>query len=165
MKVRRDLKIIPDPYTGKEYVVVPPVIPEVAIIHALRGSRDGEVITLASRNDRLLAMAAKRTIAVVEELVAPEEVLAGRQEIFVAAAHIDAVVLAPGGAHPTGCPGRYETDAAHMGEYLAAAKDEGDFRAYLDKYIFRPADHDEYLTAVSFRKTAAGSGRGEQGGF
>ena len=140
MKVRRDLKVIPDPYTGKEYVVVPPVIPDLAIIHAVRGSRNGEVITLAARNDRLLAMAAKKTIAVVEELVAPEAVLAGRQEIFTAAVHIDAVVLAPGGAHPTGCPGKYETDAGHMREYITAAKNEDTFRAYLDKYIFKPED-------------------------
>ncbi len=156
MKVRRDLKIIPDPYTGKEYVVVPPVTPDLAIIHAVRGSRNGEVITLAARNDRLLAMAAKKTIAVVEELVAPEAVLASRQEIFTAAVHIDAVVLAPGGAHPTGCPGKYETDAGHMREYVTAAKNEDTFRDYLDKYVFKPAGHEDYLAAVSFRKTAAG---------
>jgi len=156
IKVRRDLKIIPDPYTGREYVVVPPVIPDLAIIHAIRGSRNGEVITLANRNDRLLAMAAKKTIAVVEELVEPEAVLAGRQEIFTAAVHIDAVVPAPGGAHPTGCPGKYETDAGHLREYAAAAKSEDAFRAYLDKYVYGPAKHEEYLEAVSFRSAAAG---------
>jgi len=152
MKVRRDLRVIPDPYTGREYVVVPPVIPDLAIIHAVRGSRDGGVITLASRNDRLLAMAAKKTIAVVEELVPPAAVLAGRQEIFVAAPHIDAVVPAPGGAHPTGCPGRYETDEAHLREYLAAARHEDDFRAYLENYVFAPANHEEYMRLVHSRR-------------
>jgi glutaconate CoA-transferase subunit A len=87
----------------------------------------------------------------VEELVEPEDVLPGRQEVFVASVHIDAVVLAPGGAHPTACPGIYETDAAHIREYVAASKDEQGFAAYLDKYIFGPADHGRYLEAVNFR--------------
>lgn len=151
MKVRRDLKTVRDPYSGNEYVVVLPVIPDVAIIHAAKGSRSGEIVTDATRNDRLLAMAAKKTIAVVEELVEPEDVLPGRQEVFVAAVHIDAVVLAPVGAHPTACPGIYETDAAHIREYIAASKDEQGFRAYIEKYIFGPEDHNRYLETVKFR--------------
>jgi len=151
LKVRRDLKTVCDPYSGNEYVVVLPVIPDVAIIHAAKGSRNGEIVTDATRNDRLLAMAAKKTIAVVEELVEPEAVLPGRQEVFVAAVHIDAVVLAPVGAHPTACPGIYETDAAHIREYIAASKDEQGFAAYLEKYIFGPADHGRYLETVKFR--------------
>lgn len=152
MKVRRDLKTVRDPYSGNEYVVVLPIMPDVAVIHAAKGSRSGEIVTDATRNDRLLAMAAKKTIAVVEELVEPEAVLPGRQEVFVAAVHIDAVVLAPFGAHPTACPGRYETDAAHIREYVAASKDEQGFAAYLGKYIFEPEDHGRYLEAANFRK-------------
>jgi len=151
MKVRRDLKTVRDPYSGNEYVVVLPIIPDVAIIHAAKGSRSGEIVTDATRNDRLLAMAAKKTIAVVEELVEPGAVLPGRQEVFVAAVHVDAVVLAPGGAHPTACPGTYETDAAHIREYVVASKDEQGFRAYLEKYIFGPADHKRYLKIANFR--------------
>jgi len=151
MKVRRDLKTVRDPYSGNEYVVVLPIIPDVAIIHAARGSRSGEITTDATRNDRLLAMAARKTIAVVEELVEPEAVLPRRQEVFVASVHIDAVVLAPNGAHPTACPGIYETDAAHIREYVAASKDEQGFAAYMEKYIFGPADHDRYLEVANFR--------------
>jgi glutaconate CoA-transferase subunit A len=152
MKVRRDLKTVRDPYSGNEYVVVLPIMPDIAVIHAAKGSRSGEIVTDATRNDRLLAMAAKKTIAVVEELVEPEAVLPGHQEVFVAAVHIDAVVLAPFGAHPTACPGIYETDAAHIGEYVAASKDEQGFAAYLEKYIFGPPDHHRYLETVNFRK-------------
>jgi len=155
LKVRRDLKTIRDPYSGNEYVVVLPVIPDVAVIHAAKGSRSGEIVTDATRNDRLLAMAARKTIAVVEELVDPRDVLPGRQEVFVASVHIDAVVLAPGGAHPTACPGKYETDAAHIREYVAASKDEQGFAAYMEKYIFGPADHGRYLEVVNL---CAGNG-------
>jgi len=79
-------------------------------------------------------------------------VLPGLQEVYVAPLHIDAVVVAPGGAHPTACPGRYEADAAHLAAYVAAAKDAAAFRAYLDTYILGPADHDAYLDAVGFAR-------------
>jgi glutaconate CoA-transferase subunit A len=157
MKVRRDLKTVRDPYSGNEYVAVLPIMPDVAVIHAARGSRTGEIVTDATRNDRLLAMAARKTIAVVEEIVQPEDLLPRHHEIFVAALHIDAVVLAPGGAHPTACPGIYETDAAHIREYIAASKDEEGFRAYLDKYIFGPPDHGRYLETVNFHGGKYGS--------
>jgi len=151
MKIRDDLKVVRDPYSGKDYVVVPPVIPDVAVIHAVRGDRFGGITTIASRNDRLLAMAARTTIAVVEELVEPDEVLPGLQEVYVAPIHIEAVVLAAGGAHPTSCPGRYPVDAEHIRTYLEAARDEAAFREYLDVYILEPQDHSAYLRKVGFR--------------
>jgi glutaconate CoA-transferase subunit A len=150
MKIRDDLKVVRDPYSGKDYVVVPPVIPDVAVVHAVRGDRFGGITTIASREDRLLAMAARTTIAVVEELVEPDEVLPGLQEVYVAPLHIDAVVLAEGGAHPTSCPGRYPVDAEHIRIYLEAAKDEAAFRDYLNRYILEPQDHSAYLKKVGF---------------
>jgi glutaconate CoA-transferase, subunit A len=150
MKIRKDLSVVKDPYSGEDYVVVPPIIPDIAVIHALKGDRFGGVTVLGSRNDRLLAMAAKKTIAVVEALVEPEEVLLGLDEVYVAPIHVDAVVWAPGGAHPTACPGRYEVDAAHIMTYIAAAKDDAAFRTYLDTYILGPVYHDAYLKAVGF---------------
>jgi glutaconate CoA-transferase, subunit A len=151
MKVRDDFRIVRDPYTGKDYVVVPPIVPDVAVIHALKGDRFGGLTVLGARNDRLLATAARKTIAVVEELVEPDEVLPGLQEVYVSPIHIDAVVVASGGAHPTECPGRYGIDAAHLMTYLAAAKDEASFRKYLDTYIVGPPDHAAYLEAVGFK--------------
>jgi glutaconate CoA-transferase, subunit A len=152
LAIRPDLKMVKDPYTGVEYVVVPPIMPDWAVIHATKGERGGGVTTLSARNDRLLAMAAHKTIAVVEELVDPDQVLPGLHEVYIAPVHIDAVVLAPGGAHPTGCPGRYDIDTAHMGAYVAAAKDDASFQSYLDMYILAPGDHDEYLKKVGFKQ-------------
>lgn len=151
MRIRPDLKTLRDPYTGLEYVVVPPIRPDWAVIHATRGDRTGGITTLSARNDRLLAMAAHRTIAVVEELVEPDDVLPGLHEVYVAPAHIDAVVLAPGGAHPTGCPGRYAIDDAHMRAYVTASKEESSFRRYLETYILAPQDHAAYLEKVGFK--------------
>jgi len=151
MRIRPDLKMVKDPYRGTEYVVVPPIMPDIAIIHATKGDRFGGVTTLSARNDRLLAMASRKTIAVVEELVEPDQVLPGLHEVYVAPVHIAAVVLAPGGAHPTGCPGRYGIDEAHMKAYVTASKDETSFARYLEDYILTPKDHNQYLEKVGFK--------------
>jgi glutaconate CoA-transferase, subunit A len=143
--------MVKDPYTGIEYVVVPPIMPDWGVIHGTKGDRGGGVTTLSARNDRLLAMASRKTIAVIEELVEPDQVLPGLHEVYIAPAHIDAVVLAPGGAHPTGCPGRYAIDASHMMAYVAAAKDDVTFQQYLETYIFAPGNHHEYLKKVGFK--------------
>jgi glutaconate CoA-transferase, subunit A len=150
LNIRPDLKMVKDPYTDVEYVVVPSIMPDVAVIHATKGDRSGGVTTLSARNDRLLAMASRKTIAVVEALVAPDEVLPGLHEVYIAPVHIDAVVLAPGGAHPTSCPGRYAIDAAHMAAYVTAAKDEASFQEYLQTYILAPESHEAYLEKVGF---------------
>ena len=59
-------------------------------------------------------------------------------------------MVADGGAHPTACPGKYETDYKHLDAYVAASKDEDLFQQYLDQYIFGPKDHEEYLEKVRF---------------
>lgn len=148
MKIRKDFHIMKDPFSGNDYVVVPPIVPDVAIIHAFKGDRYGAVITDSFRNDRLLAMAAKKTIAVVEEIVEPEDVVPGKYGVFVSAVHVDALVLAPNGAHPTSCREKYSLDAAHIMEYMEAAKTEESFKAYLDKYIIGPENHEAYLEVV-----------------
>lgn len=150
MKIRPDLKTVRDPYSGHEYVVVPPIRPDVALIHGRRGERQGGVVTLGARTDRLLAMAAKKTIAQVEELVDADELRPERDEVYIAGIHIDAVVVAPGGAHPTACPGRYPIDERHLEEYITAAKDEAAFRAYVERYIIGPQDQETYLRLTGF---------------
>jgi glutaconate CoA-transferase subunit A len=151
LRIRPDLKTLRDPYTGIEYVVVPPIRPDWAVIHATRGDRNGGITTLSARSDRLLAMASHKTIAVVEELVEPDQVLPGLHEVYCAPVHVDVVVVAPGGAHPTGCPGRYDIDAAHMRDYVVAAKDDPSFRQYLETYVLAPEDHEGYLAKVGFK--------------
>ena len=137
-----------DPFSGHEYVVVPPIVPDVAIVHAPLGDRYGGLVLDSARNDRLLAMAAKKTIAVVERIVEPDQVLAGKHGVYTAPIHVDAVVPAPHGAHPTACRDLYTADALHLMAYVQAAAQENTFQDYLDQYIFGPADHDEYLSLV-----------------
>jgi glutaconate CoA-transferase subunit A len=61
---------------------------------------------------------------------------------------VDAVVHVPFGAHPTACYRFYDYDAHHLHEYQAAAADEAQFAAYLDKYVYGVGGHTEYLERI-----------------
>jgi len=148
MEIRKDFKVMKDPFSGNDYVVVPPIVPDVGIIHAFKGDPYGAVITDSFRNDRLLAMAAKKTIAVVEELVEPDKLLPGEYGAYVSMVHVDAIVVAPYGAHPTACRDKYDIDNKHIMEYMEAAKDKDSFKAYIEKYITGPDNHEEYFNLV-----------------
>ncbi len=63
---------------------------------------------------------------------------------------ITAIVELPLGAHPTFCYPDYSYDRAHLAEYMRAAQ-EG-FEAFasqcLQKYIFGPVDHLQYMELI-----------------
>jgi len=155
-EVNPDLKLFHDPITGKPLVAVPALRPDVALIHAARADAYGNVQFVGSgMGDRALHRAAMKTIVTVERIVPNEEIR--KDPLATALWNVDAVVRAPYGSHPYQSPGFYLHDEAHLNDYLTAARaavkgDRGPFDAYLDRYIFRPANHAEYLQTVGFRR-------------
>ena len=143
-KVREDFRKVTDPYTGKEIFVVPPIRPDWAVIHAIRADGNGNVVCSALESDRLAVLAAKRAVVTVEEVVPAESLVARPGEIYLSALHIDTVVVAPRGAHPSACVHTYEIDRDHVQQYLAAAKTEEGFREYLARFVLGKTE-EEYL--------------------
>jgi glutaconate CoA-transferase, subunit A len=133
---RPDFKTIQDPFTGEEVAVVPPITPDVALIHALKGDLEGNLLVDRIEDDHLLAQASQCVIASVEEIV-PAGALAETPEgLFVSGIYVTAVVYAPHGAYPTACRGYYAYDPVQIRRYVEAAKTADAFRPYLDAYVF-----------------------------
>ncbi len=153
-EVNPDLKVFDDPLTGRPLIAVPPLRPDVALIHAAVADAYGNVQFVGSgMGDRAHHRAAAATIVTVERIVPNEEIR--KNPLATAVWNADAVVRAPYGSHPYQSPGFYLHDEEHLGEYLRAARaavtgDRGQFTAYLDRYVFTPASHAEYLQAVGF---------------
>jgi len=147
-KVRSDFRKVTDPYSGKEIFVVPPIVPDWAVIHAIRADECGNVVCSALEADRLAVLAARSAVVTVEEVVPDEEFVARPGEVFLSSLHIDRVVVVPRGAHPAACVHRYGIDRSHVERYLAAAKTEEGFRAYLSEYVFGKTE-EEYLRLTS----------------
>jgi glutaconate CoA-transferase subunit A len=148
LKHRPDLRVEPNPFNpGEEVAVAEPIRPEVAMFHALKADRWGNAVTPGLRDDLTMARASRRVVVTAEEIVdgklSPGDALANT---FLPALDVDAVVLAPFGAHPC--------DDRHVKEYLEAAKSEETFRAYLEKYVFSVSGHQEYLRKVGLAAAA-----------
>lgn len=153
-EVNPDLKVFADPLTGRPLVAVPPLQPDVALIHAAHADPYGNVQFVGSgMGDRAHHRAATTTIVTVERVVPNEEIR--KNPIATALWNVDMVVRAPYGSHPFQSPGFYLHDEAFLEEYLAAARaaiagDRGPFDAFLERYVFGPANHAEYLQTVGF---------------
>ena len=112
--LRRDFKVIADPYSGNDVLLVPAIVPDVALLHAIQADTEGNLLLDEKEDDALLAQASRVVVASVEEIVAPEILRRAPYGFHLSEVHVTALVAAPGGAHPTACHGRYGIDEAHI---------------------------------------------------
>ena len=99
---------IRDPYTADEYIAVPAIRPDWAIIHVQQADMSGNARIYGSKfEDVLLSRAAKRIIITCEELL-PNYALTDLPEVTdIPGFLVDAVVYTPRGAWPTSCYQHY----------------------------------------------------------
>jgi glutaconate CoA-transferase subunit A len=138
------------PFTGAPLAAVRAARPDVAIIHAHRADRFGNV-QLDARQwtdntaDVGIAKAARQVIASVECIVEDDEICATAHLTVLPRPFVTAVVEAPYGAHPCACDTRYGWDVAELRRYAGASRTDEGFAAYLRDRVFGAADHHGYL--------------------
>jgi len=145
LKRRDDMVVAADPFDGRTLsVVAKAMLPDVAVFHAQRADRQGNVSCGYDAEVVMLAEAARHVIVTAETIVdrLTEKEATGA---FIPAIHVDAVAHAPFGAHPAGLDGFYGPDKAHMARYVAASRDDAAFDEYLRTYVLEVKDHDEYV--------------------
>ena len=148
MRIREDFKVIPNPYGGDDVLVVPAIVPDMAILHGFQADSRGNVLVERKSDIDLALFASRKVIATVEEMVPEGELHPTAQRELISWIHFDALVEVPYGAHPTACPGIYDMDESHVQEYLHSARDEESFSRYLDRYVFTARDHAEYFSRI-----------------
>ena len=149
-------RTFPSPFDGKELLAVTAVVPDVALIHVPRADKFGNAQFGETNRHNVAAKflapqmvrAAKRVILTTEEIIDNAEIRATPDQTGILYHDVDAVVLAPGGAHPHGVVGYYAPDMAHIKRYHEAAQDPGRFREYLRTYVHAPADPAAYRALV-----------------
>ena len=144
-----DLREFNCPFTGERLVAVRAVVPDVAIIHAQRADRYGNVQLRGARfEDVMMAQAAEITIVSVEEIVSDEFIKQDAERTSIPHMFVDAVVHLPRGAHPASCHMFYGSDRAHVMTYAEATRTPESFQTYLKKYVYEVADEAEYGTLI-----------------
>lgn len=145
-KLNPRIRLVDNPYGDDAIYVVPPLTPDVTIIHAQRADRFGNVqiwgITGAQQE---AVYAAEHAIVVVEEVVPEETITADPSRTLIPAHAVDAVVHCPRGAHPSYAQGYYDRDGAFYRDWTAISKDPVRLRQWLEDWIYNLPDHAAYL--------------------
>ena len=138
-----DYKRTIDPFSGKEVVVVPPLMPDVGLIHVAKCDPYGNAQPLGALGTmKILAQAAKKVIVTTEKVVSVEETKRSK-DVKIPGFLVDRVVEVPFGGHPGSCHGAYDFDEKHLKMYVAS-----DIDRYLEEYVFGPKTHTEYLEKI-----------------
>jgi glutaconate CoA-transferase, subunit A len=141
-KVNPTIKSITCPYTGENLATVPAIRPDVAVIHALKADRKGNILLkgiIGVQKEAVLA--AKRSIVTVEEIV--EDFAAeGPNAIILPHWTIGAIAHVPGGAFPSYAQGYYKRDNAFYMAWDAIARERESFLAWMKVNVLgkTPAD-------------------------
>ena len=122
------LPTVADPFTGEAVHVERALHPDVALIHARAADEAGNLWIEDPTTDLAIAGAARRIVATVEER------LPRVPRATIPSFMVDMVVEEPRGAWPTGCPGLYPADEAHLQRYLALAEEESE-KEYLEAVV------------------------------
>jgi glutaconate CoA-transferase, subunit A len=134
LAARTRVEQITCPFTGEELAAIPSLRPDVGIVHAQRADRKGNVQLWGIVGiQREVVFASRRSLVTVEEVVDELEPVAGATVIpgWV----IDAVSLAPRGAHPSYAHGYYDRDNAFYVEWDEIASDRERFAAWMQEHV------------------------------
>ncbi len=133
--VNPDIRSVTCPFTGEELACVPALRPDVTFIHAQRASRRGDILIEGIIGvQKAAALAARRCVVTVEEIVDSLDDVHPNACVLPHWA-VTAVVLAPGGAHPSYAHGIYGRDNAAYLAWDEVSADRGRFLAFMREHV------------------------------
>ncbi len=149
------IRPIESPYGDGLVYAVPPLKPDVTIVHAQRASAGGDTQVWGLLGcQKEAAFAAKRVIVVVEEVVDESVIRRDPNRTQVPGLIVDAVVLQPRGCHPSYAQGYYDRDNAFYLGWERISKDPEALQAWLKEWVFGLEGHAEYVNKLGDRMTA-----------
>ncbi len=140
------IRPIRSPYGDETVYAVPPLKPDVTIVHAQRADAEGDTQMWGLLGcQKEAAFAADRVIVVVEQLVDESVVRADPNRTVIPGLIVDAVVLEPFGAHPSYVQGSYDRDNHFYREWDTISRDAVTTQAWLDEWVYGLPGRAEYV--------------------
>ncbi len=140
------IRTVESPYGDGPVAVVPPLRPDVAILHAQRADPQGNTQLWGLLGvQKEVAFAARKVIVVVEEIVDESVVRADPNRTLIPGLIVDAVVQVPYGAHPSYVQGFYDRDNTFYLAWDELSRDRERTEAWLDEWVYGLPDHAAYV--------------------
>ncbi len=123
--------------------------PDVAIVHVQRCDAEGHAHAWGPMGvTEEAGLAAGRVIITCEELVETSSLLRHPNRILFPETKVAAVVLEPGGAHPSPVQGFFQRDHGFFRDYASASRTREGFEAWLKRWVLDVPDRSTYLSRI-----------------
>jgi glutaconate CoA-transferase, subunit A len=150
------IRPIESPYGDGTVYAVPPLKPDVTIIHAQRADLHGNTQVWGLLGcQKEAAFAADRVIVVVEQLVDEAVVRADPNRTIIPGLIVDAVVVEPWGAHPSYVQGSYDRDNRFYLDWDPISRDETAVQAWLQEWVHDLDGRAAYLDKLGPERIAS----------
>jgi len=141
------------PYTGNIYSAIPYLKPDVALIHAQKADKYGNVQMWGIDGDTIEgALASDKIIVSVEKIIDNETLKLSPEKIVIPSHRVTSIVEVPFGAYPSYVSGFYSRDDDHYKEYDSISRDEDKLAQYLDEWIYSSETITEYQETIGKEK-------------
>ena len=150
------IRPIRSPYGDETVYAVPPLKPDVTVVHAQRADAEGNTQMWGLLGcQKEAAFAAERVIVVVEELVSEDVIRADPNRTVIPGLIVDAVVVEPWGAHPSYVQGAYDRDNHFYRDWDAISREAATTQAWLDEWVYGVAGRAEYMAKLGEDRMAS----------
>jgi glutaconate CoA-transferase, subunit A len=137
---------IESPYGDGSVYAVPPLHPDVTIVHTQRADSDGNAHIWGFLGcQREAAFAADRVIVVCEELVDGTVIRSDPNRTVIPGLIVDAVVVEPKGCHPSFAQGYYDRDNRFYVDWDKVSRNADELDAWLKEWVYGLGSHSEYV--------------------
>lgn len=148
-----NLKVVVDPFTGHPTSVVPPLKPDVAVVHVQRCDAAGNAhIWGIVGEQKDAAFAAKKVILTAEEIVDEATIRSDPNRTLIPDFIVHAVVHEPWAAHPSYTQGYYDRDNEFYMAWDEITKEHESTMKYLQEWVFGVEDRAAYVEKLGREK-------------
>jgi glutaconate CoA-transferase subunit A len=143
------IRQVDDPYGSGQIYVVPPLNPDVTILHVQRADEQGNAHIWGLMGVQAeAAFAAGRVIIVAEEIVEEMVIRADPNRTVIPGLIVDAVVHEPYGAHPSYAQGYYDRDTQFYLAWDPLSRDHDMLLTWLEEWVYGLAGRAEYVAKM-----------------
>jgi glutaconate CoA-transferase subunit A len=140
-----NIKRIPDPYGGKDVIVVPALNPDVAIVHIQRADANGNAHLWGIIGEQKeAAFAAKKVILTAEEIVDESVIRSDPNRTMIPGIVVSAVCHVPFACHPSYAQGYYDRDNEFYLAWDKISESAVATKQYLEEWVYGVKDRNEY---------------------
>lgn len=139
------IKRIPDPFGGKDVIVVSALNPDVAIVHVQRADANGNAHLWGIIGEQKeAAFAAKKVILTAEEIVDESVIRSDPNRTMIPGIVVSAVCHVPFACHPSYAQGYYDRDNEFYLAWDKISESADTTKQYLDEWVYGVKDRNEY---------------------